>query len=199
MGDAERTCRACDGFASIQRNPMKLASIFFLGCLSAAVAQVAPELPPVLLTSDSVTISGERFAFRQSVVELNIETDLGLISDAREQLKNANSEPALGRARGMLDRAFLDLACDIIAAENFAKKSDKMFSLLQSAEDTLKGQPLPARVVTPAQLYRAVAGRSFRDANGMPVKPGDISPVLTFGDLVAEAREQILLRSAASP
>jgi len=179
---------------------MKLASIFFLGCLSAAVAQVAaPELPPVLLTSDSVTISGERFTFRQSVVELNIETDLGLISDAREQLKNANSEPALGRARGMLDRAFLDLACDIIAAENFAKKSDKMFSILQSAEDTLKAQPLPARVVTPAQLYRAVAGRSFRDANGMAVKPGDIPPVLTFGDLVVEAREQILLRSAASP
>ncbi|WP_169809670.1 hypothetical protein [Terrimicrobium sacchariphilum] len=140
-------------------------------------------------------MGGVRYEFRQSVVEYNIESGLGIIADAREELKRAASEPATLRARGTLDQAFLELACDIIAAENFAKKSDRLFALLQQVEDTFREQSLPARVVTPRQLYIAVAGRSFRDADGMPVKPGDITRVLTFGGLVAEAKEQILLRS----
>lgn len=185
---------------------MKYALIFFLGLLSSAFAQdagqagsgVEPSFPVVPLNSDSVTLAGIRYEFSQSVVEFNIETGLGIVSSAREELKGANSDQATRRASDLLDRGLLELACDIIAAENFAKKSERLSDLLQKVENSLKDQPLPARVVTPMQLYIAVAGRSFRNADGMPVKPGDITRVLTFGDLVAEAKERILLRSKAS-
>ena len=142
-----------------------------------------------------VTIAGERFRFSQQLVESNIENDLTSIRAFREDIRSAKSEQAAKDAQGYLDSTLLSLAYSIMAAGQFGAKSERLFAALQSVKDALRNEALPARVVTPRQLYLAIAEQSFSSDRGFHVEFGRVTDVLTFSDLVIDARDQILWRS----
>ena len=150
---------------------------------------------PVPAITDEVTIAGEHFKFSQNTVEYNIENMLINIPEFREELKTAGSNQAIQSAQAVLDRVYKDLAYNLIAVEQFGSKSEKLFTLLKGVRDLLEDTPLPSRVVTPRQLYLAIGERSFENINGAPMEFGDITEILTFGQLVNEVQDQLLYRS----
>jgi hypothetical protein len=170
-------------------------ALLFAQEVSPAKRGFAANFFPVPALPDNVTIAGEHFKFSQQQVEYNIEMALATIPTYLAELKAAKSEQTSKNAKAVLDVAYLELAYNIVAAEVFGSKSDKLFTLLQTVEDNFRDEPLPARVVTPSQLYSAIGGQSFANPKGLPMEIGSVTDVLTFGNLVIEARDQILYRS----